>query len=176
MLRAGAASFWQQGSSSIYLFNYDCHGQFPFRGEKRQAIQEIGDPAKLIGKDKHYLITVDMSHRTADEGGNKQLPFVLSGKCDKHMFRMFIADDLEEARRAGTLSSVELTVTASGPRNLQIRMNGRDLDPAGQTDSRLVFKPPHVVQGKNRIEVRLKSGVPEGTSRITGIELWVRYR
>ncbi len=176
MLRAGAASFWKQGASSIYLFNYDCHGPFPFRGEKRTAIQEIGDPAKLIGKDKHYLITVDMSQRTAAKGGNKELPFVLDGKRDKHMFHWFIADDLKEARGAGSLSSVELTITASGARNLRIRMNGRDVDPAEQTDSRLLFKSPHVVQGKNQLEVRLQSGAPKATSRITGIELRVRYR
>jgi len=66
MLRAGAASFWKQGASSIYLFNYDCHDPFPIRGEKRQAIQEIGNPVKLIGKDKHYLITVDINQRAAD--------------------------------------------------------------------------------------------------------------
>lgn len=176
MLRAGAASFWRQGASSIYLFNYDCHGPFPFRGEKRQAIQEIGDPAKLVGRDKHYLITVDMSQRTLEKGGNKQLPVVLGGKLDRQMFHLFIGDDLRDPSSAGALSSAELIISASGAGNLQIQINGHNANPQEQTDSRLLFRSSHLVQGKNQLEVRLKDTASKTTSRIAGIEFWVRYR
>jgi hypothetical protein len=176
MLRAGAASIWAQGASSVYLFNYDCHGPFPFRGEKRQAIQEIGDPVKLIGKNKRYLITVDMNNRTSEEGGNKQLPVTLAEKHNKRELQFFIADDLGKAAKNGSLDSVEMTIAASGARKLRVQMNGRDVEPDEQSDTRLLFKTPHFVQGKNVLGVRLSTESPQSGSRITEVDVWVRYR
>ena len=176
MLRAGAASIWAQGASSVYLFNYDCHGPFPFRGKKRQALEEIGDPAKLIGKNKRYLITIDMNNRTAKKGGNKQLPVTLDGKKKKRTIQFFIADDLAKARQDRSLKSLEMTILAQGAANLRIRINGSAVKPSTQTSSRLVFQAPQVVQGKNRLDIEFNNGSPRAKSRVTGIDVWVRYR
>ena len=161
MLRAGAASIWAQGASSVYLFNYDCHGPFPFRGEKRQAIQEIGDPAELVGRNKRYVITVDMNNRTSEEGGNKQLPVALAEKHNKRELQFFIADDPGKAAKDGSLDSVEMTIAASGAGKLRIQLNGRDVEPDEQSDTRLLFKTPYFVQGRNRLGVRLSAASPQ---------------
>ena len=92
VMRAVALNGYQQGAAGVYLFNYDCHGAFPFRGDKRQALQEIGDPAALIGKDKRYLVTVDMNHRTREQGGNKQLPVQLTANNKHRALQLFIAE------------------------------------------------------------------------------------
>ena len=176
MLRAGAASIWAQGAASVYLFNYDCHGPFPFRGEKRQAIREIGDPSKLIGKNKRYLMTVDMSNRTAEEGGSKQLPVKLDEKQSRRALRFFIADDFEKAAAIGSLDSVEMTISGSGVRNLRVGIDGLDIEPDEQSDTRLLFRNPHFVQGKNRLDVRLSSERPDSGSRISEVDFLVRYR
>lgn len=176
MLRAGAASIWAQGASSVYLFNYDCHGPFPFRGNKRQALQEIGDPKNLIGKNKRYLLTVDMNNRTLEEGGTKQLPVTLDAKIGNRTLQFLIADDLAKATQEESLDSIELTIKAGGARNLRVKVNDRDLTPTEQADSWLIFKSPPMVQGRNKIDLRLHDDSADAKSRVTEIDVWVRYR
>ena len=175
MLRAGAASFWAQGASSIYLFNYDCHGPFPFRGQKRQALMEVGDPARLAGRDKRYLVTVDMEVRTPEEGGDKQLPVTLDEKHDRRALHVFVADDPASARARGSTVLVQLTVTGTGVRNLQVSINGSNAEPAERSDSRLLFRSPPVVWGRNTVELRRVPDATGADSRVTGVDLQVRY-
>ena len=176
MLRAGAATIWAQGAASVYLFNYDCHGPFPFRGDKRLALQEIGDPAALVEKNKRYLVTVDMDNHTRVEGGNKQLPALLTAK-DRHCgLQFFIADDLAMATTDQTLESTELTISASEVSHLQIQLNDRVLEVTGQSGARLRFKMPPIVQGSNRLEIRLNPASPQTTCRITEVDFRIHYR
>ena len=176
MLRAGAASIWAQGASSVYLFNYDCHGPFPFRGDKRKALQEIGDPEKLIGRNKRYLVTVDMNHRTPEEGGNKQLPVTLDEKNRSRTLQLLIADDLAKAIKEESLDSIEMTIKAGGARHLRVKINNRDVTPTQQSDSQLFFQSPPIVQGKNKVDLRLQDDLAKATSRVTEVDVLVRYR
>ena len=85
MLRAAAQLHWRAGVSAIHLFNYDCHAtdiqhhnteeevgleEVPlFSPPEFQALTEIGDSGLIEFRDKQYLVTHDMEHRTPDEGG-----------------------------------------------------------------------------------------------------------
>jgi len=117
-----------------------------------------------------------MNNRTATKGGNKQLPVTLDGKKKKRTIQFFIADDLAKARQDRSLKSLEMTILAQGAANLRIRINGSAVKPSTQTSSRLVFQAPQVVQGKNRLDIEFNNGSPRAKSRVTGIDVWVRYR
>jgi len=176
MLRAGAATVWAQGASSVYLFNYDCHGPFPFRGDKRQALQEIGDPAALVGKDKRYLVTVDMNQRTQVEGGHKQLPVALTGKDPRCVLRFLVADDLKHAVAEQTLKSTELTVSASNVAQLRVELNQQTLAATEHKGSQLRFTMPPLVQGMNQLAIRMHPTSPQTTCRVTEVDVRIRYR
>ncbi|MCH2397960.1 MAG: hypothetical protein MK364_02540, partial [Pirellulales bacterium] len=176
MLRAGAATIWAQGATSVYLFNYDCHGPFPFRGKKRLALQEIGDPAALVKKNKCYLITVDMDNQTNAEGGNKQLPALLTAENNHCDLQFLIADDLAKATAARTLESTELTISASDVSHLQIQLNDRALLVTKQSGGQVRFAMPPVVQGNNRLDIRLHPASPQTKCRVTEVDVTIRYR
>jgi hypothetical protein len=59
-IRAGAAHFWQEGSSGIYLFNVFCMEDRNVGPMPREAVyaplREVGDPKVLLGLDKLYSI------------------------------------------------------------------------------------------------------------------------
>ena len=176
MLRAGAATIWAQGATSVYLFNYDCHGPFPFRGKKRLALQEIGDPAALVKKNKRYLITVDMDNQTNAEGGNKQLPALLTAENNHCDLQFLIADDLAKATADRTLESTELTISASDVSHLQIQLNDRALLVTKQSGGQVRFAMPPVVQGNNRLDIRLHPASPQTKCRVTEVDVTIRYR
>ncbi|MEE3369989.1 MAG: hypothetical protein VX346_11650 [Planctomycetota bacterium] len=176
MLRAGAATIWAQGAASVYLFNYDCHGPFPFRGDKRQALQEIGDPAFLVNKNKRYLVSVDMDNRTRAEGGNKQLPALLTAKDKDCHLQFLVADNLAKSNADRTLESTELTISASDVAHLQVQLNDRVLEVSEQSGTQLRFVMPPVVQGNNRLDIRLRPAAPQTMSRVREVDFTVRYR
>ena len=172
MLRAGASAFYQQGADCIYLFNYDCHGRFPFRGDKRQALKEIGDRKMLVNTDKRYIVTVDMSRKTRDLGGDKQLPALL-GKASLERIKMVVGDDLDAALKGNRLQSTTLRIEATKD-NLSLVVNGKPtkLTKEGRF---LVAKNPPVKQGNNQLRLTLAKR-NEDVVRINGIELLIDYK
>ena len=75
-----------------------------------------------------------------------------------------------------TLDPIELTIKAGGARNLRVKVNDRDLTPTEQADSWLVFKSAPMVQGRNKIDLRLHDDSTDAKPRVTEIDVWVRYR
>ena len=198
MMRAAAQSFWEQGVSGLHLFNFDCHAsgiqrhsavnslidtsRHPLLSpEERQMLMEIGDPELISRKDKHYFITRDMVRRTPEEGGEMQLPVDLEEGGEK-ILRLFVGDDLEEAREDGVLETVSLVVSLSGysrwDDDLRLELNGRRLQ-GEMGNGQLRFENASVRQGLNelRIGLRRRGGRPPlGPVRVQGVELFVGYR
>jgi len=101
MLRAAASSYFAQGASAIYLFNYDCHRKNgrsnDYTSDELQAFKEIGDPALIARQSKHYFIARDMNRRLREEGGAKQLPTALPQIGVERRFTLHIGDDIAAA-------------------------------------------------------------------------------
>lgn len=156
-LRAGAASFWDRGVDAIYLFNYDCHGPFPFRGQKRQALNEIHDPAKLAGTDQHYFVTREMSQKTPVGTGHKQLPAELKQDGTVSRFTLHVGDAVPSKPSPGDPRSTRLIVrTTLSPKvaaSLKFIVNGKRLEPTARVGGIYLFDQPPMRRGACRLEV-----------------------
>lgn len=187
LLRAAASGYWQEGARGIYLFNYDCHGPFPLRGKKRQALREIGDPATLAGKDKHYVVTLDMRLRTPEAGGDKQLPADLAEDGAERRFTFTIGDDLASAEQEGLLHKLTLRVTFDKGldivrlvRIIRFRLNGRMLQNGSIRKGSYEFrKVLPLKKGANDLVVSLHppgDRLPAALIRIRNIEVLIKFR
>ena len=172
-LRAGAASFWDRGVDAIYLFNYDCHGRFPFSGDKRQALVEIHDAAKLAGTDQHYYVTREMSKKTPVGKGYKQLPAELNQQGKLSRFEFHVGDDVPAKPTASDPRQTRLIVrTTLSPKvkaSLKFLVNGRRIEPTMRRGAVYLFDQPPVVRGRCRLEVGFDPPVNR-TVRIEEIE------
>ncbi|MDP7273901.1 MAG: hypothetical protein QF363_00370 [Planctomycetaceae bacterium] len=174
MLRAGAASFWERGVDAIYLFNYDCHGPFPFRGEKRQALNEIHDPARLAGTDQRYLVAVEMNRRLPPGEGYMQLPRELTRPGQASQFTLVVGDDVPGKtgqRRSRLILRTSLSKT--GSTTLGFRCNDRLIKPSIRRGGEFVFDDPPVRRGSNTLKVTL-AGKAAVTVRLSEIELLIQ--
>ncbi len=186
MLYAAASSFWHQGASSIYLFNYDCHrlrqGNESYTPDEVQLLREIQDPNLIARKNKRYTVDVDMRLRTPEQGGELPLPCELDAARRSRTFTLQVGDDIESARRDRALADTWLRVTCAGSvpdGTASVSLNGERLDgihrlglPATTT---LTCRDLPVMQGENRIEVSLDRLEGGDCLRIEGIELVIAY-
>ncbi len=185
MLRAAAAGYWHEGATGLHLFNFDCHCSGAGRGDRpllsegeRRTLSEIGDPRKLVGKDKHYYITRDIEGDTPAEGGEMQLPLdLLAGQ--RRPLQLTVADDLDKARMNQSLRSVVLKVTWSGDRQaareVKLQCNGEQLElPA--TDKQWTWTNPPIRHGRNVIALTRPAPSSGGRVRIEGVELLVNFQ
>ena len=181
MLRAAAAAYWYQGAESLYLFNYDCHGPFPLRGEKRQALIEIADPQTLVHKDKHYFVTKDMDRVLPEDGGDKQLPFVLKRPGTEHRCSWIVGDDLAAAKDADALKSVRLRVKFAkynaATQQVSCVFNGHTLPDEKIEANAITFVDAPARQGVNELTIALAGRTDNAAAslRIEGIELFIEY-
>ncbi len=158
-LRAGAASFWDRGVDAIYLFNYDCHGQFPFTGGKRQALNEIHDHAKLAGTDQHYFVTREMSQKTPVGTGYKQLPAELDQRGKRSTFTWHVGDNVptepgpEDPRRGRLI--VRTSLSPKVDVTLKFFINGKPVAPTRRNGTVFVFDQPPVTRGRTRLDIRM---------------------
>ena len=180
MLRAGAASFWERGVDAIYLFNYDCHGPFPFRDEKRQALKEIHDPTRLAGTDQRYFVTTEMNLRLPAGAGYKQLPQELKTSGSSSTFTLFVGDDVPTAATKQDPRRCRLLLRTSLPEQatttLSFRYNQQQLQPTLRRGGLFVFDDPPARRGRNTLIVTLTSPPPEkpGHVRLVEIELLIQ--
>ena len=180
MLRAAAASFWERGVDAIYLFNYDCHGPFPFRGEKRQALNEIHDPTRLAGTDQRYLVTTEMNRELPAGTGYKQLPRELKTPGGSSTFILFVGDDVpttgekKDPRRCRLLLRTSLPGTAAA--KMAFHFNGTALQPTLRQGGLFVFDDPPARRGRNTLIVTLTSRPPAkpGHVRLAEVELLIQ--
>ena len=186
MLRAAAAAAWQSGVTSLHLFNYDCHATGKgkpgvlFSPDEIQALQELGDPALIARKDKHYYVTREMGGLTPEEGGEMQLPTEMV-RGDTRELRFLVGDDVAAARQKGALESTSLLVSLQGydrwDDDLRVRLNGRRL--RGRIEgAALRFDGVTPKQGKNLLSLNLRnrSASRQAPIRIQGVELLIDYR
>ena len=188
MLYAAASSFWYQGASCIYLFNYDCHrlprtGSECYTPDEIQLLREIHDPRRIARRNKRYTVSVDMQLNTPDQGGEMPLPYEIAEAGQSQAFAIVVGDDIESARREQAVADTWLRITyrECDPALLEasVSLNGHLLDsghrielPSGTT---VTFRDIPVVQGTNRIEVALDRMNGQDCLRIEGIELVIAY-
>ncbi|MAE66947.1 MAG: hypothetical protein CMJ18_22030 [Phycisphaeraceae bacterium] len=182
MMRGAAASFWRQGAGSIYLFNFDCHALnrfHPMAPIERQMLEQIGSPQTLCAKDKHYFITRDAQGLSPDAGGQMPLPVNLTEPGVAKLLTFNVGDDLDAARRAGTLRSVTLALTFNAPPagRVAVTLNGRRLPESEPTThlhfSTLTCSDAPVVAGRNDLRVTLTQ---HGGLYLEGVEIRINYR
>ena len=188
MLYAAALSFWQQGASFIYLFNYDCHrqlgGDFPYTPQEIKVLKEIHDPDILLRKDKRYCVCADMRSITPEEGGLKPLPVDIRTAGDRKTFIISVGDDVESAQRDGALADMWLRLTfAKGVDERQqivVELDGKKLSEGHRIDAPACttwrFPVDQVGQGKNDITVSVDKMERSDALRVEGIELVITYR
>ena len=186
MLRAAAAAAWQSGVTSLHLFNYDCHAtgkgkpDVLFSPDEIQALKEIGDPALIARKGKHYYVTREMGGLTPEAGGEMQLPTEMV-RGDARELRFLVGDDVAAAREEGTLESTSLLVSLQGydrwDDDLRVQLNGRGLRGRFEGDA-LRFDGVTPQQGKNLLSLRLRNrpASRQDPIRIQGVELFIDYR
>lgn len=188
MMRAAAAGYWQEGASSIHLFNFDCHvashgraGVPLFNDGEREILSQLGDPTAIARGDKHYYITRDIEGDRPDQRGEMQLPLLVDKVGKAHRLVMSVGDDVAAARGDGALESERLIVSLSGYQSgadrLSFQLNGRPLSaPSG--NAKLVFAGPNFQQGLNELVVKLdgREAGRTGPIVIEGVELTIDYR
>ena len=187
MMRAAAAAAWQEGVSSIHLFNYDAHASGKgkpgtlFSPSELQALREIGDPEKIGRKDKHYYVTRDMGGRTAEAGGEMQLPTEITESNQTKELSFTVGDDVEAAQKDGVLESASLLLALEGydrwDDDLRVELNGQRLRGAFD-EGVLRFEDVVPEQGDNLLAVTLRSrpASRQDPIRIQGVELLIDYR
>jgi len=186
MLYAAASSFWHQGASSIYLFNYDCHrmarGEASYTPDEIQLLREIHDPRLIERRNKRYTVNVDMLLRTPEQGGELQLPCELDAVGESRSFTLHVGDDLESARRDQALADTWLRVTCAGSApdgTASVSLNGQALGGGRRLElpstTTLTWRDIPVMQGENRIEVALVRLDGQSSLRVEGIELVIAY-
>ena len=137
-----------------------------------QQWREIGDPATLAGRDKHYLadkpphwerMSVELEAPPVPKG---PLPIDIDRPGDTAAVRMDIADDVAGAKADGSLAEATLRVllvNLSSVDEIEFRLNGETLDRAGATKHILVQR---VLARLRRVVIaRSKAGVERHRDR-----------
>ncbi len=190
MLYAGALSYWHQGASFIYLFNYDCHrtagGNLPYEPAEIGVLERIGNPSLLARENKRYWVTSDILRRTCEEGGAMPLPLDLTNPGDSASFTVWVGDDIESARHDNALSCIWLRFAFTGfdrlMKEVATTLNGDPLIDSHWVEfpgcTTVVHRDVPAVQGPNEITVALPKCVEPNTRspRLESIELVINYR
>ena len=187
MLYAAASSFWHQGASCIYLFNYDCHRKLgwsrPYSPAEIKLLKEIHDPKIILRRDKRYCVSVDLGTLTPEENGRMPLPVEIRNSGDRKVFTIWVGDDLDSAKQDGALKDMWLRLTfAKGvdeKEQVVIRLNGKKLSAGHRIDAPACvtwqYTVSNVVRGKNEISVSIDKMKPDEALRVEGIELVINY-
>ncbi len=189
ILYAGALSYWHQGASCIYLFNYDCHrqagGDFSYTPDEYQVLREIHDPELIARKNKRYWVTVDLNAHTPAQGGLMPLPVELAKAGAGQNFNIWIGDDIEGAKSERALDDIWLRLTCSGyePEAIDFggALNGIPLAEAHCLETprctTLTYRDIAPLQGENQLTLSLERLAPgRGPLRIETIELVITYK
>jgi hypothetical protein len=183
MLRAAIANYWCKGADGLVIAPWF---RWPFRDAERAILTEIGDPAVVKEKDKHYFVG-SRQENAAALGYSHPLPFKLE-KSDPDVqgkIPFYVADDCSSNR----IARVRLLVKVRNLVNtdvLKIELNGVSLsdEPTRRTSHRYEFQWLEFTlcrqrprQGQNLLGVTLESRPPglEGGVTIDQVEVLVEY-
>lgn len=188
MLYAGALSYWHQGASFIYLFNYDCHraagGNLPYEPSEVRVLDRLHDPTLIARENKRYWVTMDIFSRTVEEGGLMPLPAELTPDTKNHSFTIWIGDDIEAAKREDVLESTWLRIAFTKHHGNETGVSARLNDELLKRDHRVeapdhttvIYRDLTVLQGENRITIAQDPDRSAGVIRIQAVELIISYR
>ena len=196
MCRASAATYWQAGVDGIYLWNNQLIPFFSDINYSGQQWREIGDPATLHGRDKHYLadkppewntVAAELDAPPVPKG---PLPMEIDRPGDTAAVRMDIADDVAGAKADGSLAEATLRimlVNLTSVDDIEFRLNGETLDRGGATKHILLYNEywldfdvsssPALNKGWNDIEIKVKSRNERIGAPLTldSLEVIIRY-
>jgi hypothetical protein len=216
--RAAAANAYARGADGIYLFNYPClfelaaqmptaagqvkielpdmraYGHYDFT-KVGQALDEIGRPELLRGKDKRFLFYFNNEagyrHYDPDRAGMDRRG--AQGRL-KAVFRCY--EDYDRARAITLRFKIE---NVARTEQFQASLNGHPIEPGNQQaryaangrDTRvhtvklgpyleyeIPLRPDQIRKGENVLEVAPTRLIPDLTTKINlvKIELHVRYQ
>jgi hypothetical protein len=166
--RAAAASYWHRGAHGLYLPWF----AWPVEAEGRQILTDIGDPKKLSGQSKTYVIAA-AKEACVKRGYSGQLPLELGVKADgrTHSLTLSMADESESASARLRL----LYRNLSARDQFEVSINGTEL-PADQFEftaasyltSWLEAEIPRGLlhSGANEIGLRILARAPKLISHI----------
>jgi len=183
MLRAAVANYWAKGADGLIVAPWF---RWPLRDAEKSFLTDIGDPAAVRDRDKHYIV----AHREPDAaklGYDQPLPAVIgqAGPSARAAIPFYVSDDCASRR----VRSVRLLLKVNnlvGQDSLMVRLNGSSLEaePVRRTSHRYEFhwldysltriRPR---RGENTLEVALPRR-PEGLEggiTVEQVELALEY-
>lgn len=162
--RATAALHWQAGADGLYLWNQHWIKHYRDYSFDRQSWKEIGDPAVLAHKDKHYIV--------GPQGRGGPLPLTLGQGGDAVEVNVEIADDPAAAQAQVTLRLMIEQLTTLD--QIELRLNGTALDLASAkkrlnyNDCWLDFDVSKLMrQGGNALGIKCVGRNPHVTAPLT---------
>ena len=200
--RAAASRYWSAKVDGLYLYNYFNHRPHPLCQADRQVLQEIGDPALIHRRDKHYFLASAetevrrhflLTGTTDLAGEDRQVPQPLDTQPDGHATTLIIGDDIVSARQQGLLKRVTLRIGVPGilPEGdrWDIQLNGQVIphdqqlcvaDPVAFSERWIdidLTDGPDPTPGKNEIRFILHQRHPlvRLPPDLTNVELLVEY-
>ena len=181
MCRAVAAAHFRAGAEGVFLFNNHYLPVLRDRDYDRVPWKEIGDPALIARKDKHYLVDQQI-------WGAGPLPLELAEVGDEASVSVDVADDLESAAEEGALEETSLRLLVNHLTTLdklEIRLNDDVLEKVktmhiffNETWLEFDVSPPRLKQGWNQIQAIARGRNPQVTSPLSlkSVEVVVRYK
>lgn len=200
--RAAAARYWSANVDGLYLYNYFNHRPHPLCQADRQVLQEIGDPALIHRRDKHYFLASAeteirrhflLTGTTDLAGEERQVPQALDTRPEGYATTLIIGDDVASAREQGLLKRVLLKVGFSGilPEGdrWDVKLNGQVIphdqqtcvaDPVAFSERWIdidLTHGPDPIPGKNEVRFILHQRHPlvRHGPDLTNVELLVEY-
>ncbi|MCC7262948.1 MAG: family 10 glycosylhydrolase [Candidatus Latescibacteria bacterium] len=200
-LRGVAANWWHQGADGIAAFNF--WNELPeflpvggtpgpmWEGQSVHALAytEMGDPTRLAGLDKHFVVARRygggfynrLGYRWDDYLNlNHQAPLPLVLGADPAWVEVYVADPVED--HAAQVAGLELQLLLSAaiaPEHLEVKFNGVRLQPPVQTAAWLSYglTPRQLTPGRNLLALNWLGPVgPEPAVSLEKAEVHVAYR
>jgi hypothetical protein len=190
--RGVATNWYKAGADGLYFWNLGTPFEYK-EGEElveiRQryyaALDELGEAAELVGKDKLFSVDDPVLNYYAHVSSQPPLPVTLSPQ-QTHQIPLHVGDDLATEAGTGRLSELRLSLQIENSipvENLAFRLNGEQLEQGEVITEeeglrRIDYKvsAPPVKQGRNNFEASLKKKTAAGkTAKLTQLRLWVLY-
>jgi hypothetical protein len=174
-MRSVAAGFWALGADGFYLFNY---GGVKDSDPRRRCLDEIGDPAALVGLDKRFVADTGCSiNYVGHTNPPSQFPRRIVGS---HPVELVVGDDLAGGPSVRATLFVKVTEVPEDE-SIAIRVNGRQLpaDRVARPDEstfHIDVPPGFFTRGINHVQVAPGPGsLGDFASAVTAMELVVDY-
>ena len=186
MMRAAAANFWEREVDGLYTWFMG----WPLGPGERSTLTELGDPALVQGKDKHYFLR-RQTEATHGHDYPAVLPLSIPGadQSQRYQIPFAIADDPRDERVRSVVLKLGVTNLVSADR-LDVSLNGESLsgeackrwgihsiDPYAGLRLEFQLERLRPQKGENQLEVCLQTrpvGM-EGGVTIEDVEVVVEY-